>query len=54
MIKRKSKIKQWYLNYFDWNQDGETNWWEFTIPFLFVMAIEIIAELIGIFITSFF
>ena len=51
---KKSKIKQWYLNYFDWNHDGETNWWEFLIPFLFVLVIEIIAEVFVIFITKFF
>ena len=51
---KKSKLKQWYLNYFDWNQDGEVNWWEYLIPFLFMLGIEIIAEVIGSFITTIF
>ena len=54
MALKKSKIKQWYLNYFDWNHDGEINWWEFLIPFLLMLGIEIIAEVIGIFITTIF
>ena len=32
---------------FDWNQDGKTNWWEYTIPFIAILIIEIIAEIIA-------
>ena len=39
--------KKWWLEYFDWNQDGKTNWWEYTIPFIAVLIIEIIAEIIA-------
>ena len=35
--KKQSKIKQWYLRYFDWNHDGEVNWWEYLIPFVFIL-----------------
>ena len=39
--------KKWWLDYFDWNQDGKTNWWEYLIPFIVILIIEIIAELIS-------
>ena len=51
---KKSKLKQWYLNYFDWNHDGEVNWWEYFIPFGLILGIEIIAELIGLLISNYF
>ena len=44
---KKSKIKQWYLNYFDWNHDGKVNWWEYFIPIGIILVIEIVAEIIG-------
>ena len=47
-MKRKNKITEWYLQYFDWNKDGYVNWWEYLIPFGFVLFIEVIAEIIGI------
>lgn len=47
-----NKIKQWYLKYFDWNDDGKVNWWEFLIPFSFILITEILAEIIGIVITK--
>ena len=53
-MKSKSKIKEWFLRYFDWNQDGVTNWWEYLIPFAFILLIEVIAEIIGLFIGSVF
>ena len=48
--KNNMKWKKLMLDYFDWNQDGETNWWEFMIPFVFILILEIFAELIGFFI----
>ena len=51
---KKSKIKQWYLKYFDWNHDGEINWWEYFIPLLLLLGIEVIAEIIGLFISKIF
>jgi len=42
----KNGWKCWWLKYFDWNRDGYTNWWEYCIPFLAVVLIEIIAEII--------
>tara|TARA_R100000315_G_C5114969_1_gene65689 strand:- start:93 stop:260 length:168 start_codon:yes stop_codon:yes gene_type:complete len=50
--KSQNKIKQWYLKYFDWNDDGKVNWWEFLIPFSFILLTEILAEIIGIVITK--
>ena len=52
--KSKNKIKQWYLKYFDWNEDGVVNWWEFLIPFGFILLTEVIAEIIGLFIGKLF
>ena len=49
-----NKIKQWYLKYFDWNDDGKVNWWEFLIPFSFILITEILAEIIGLFIGKLF
>ena len=40
-------IKKWYLDYFDWNKDGKTNWWEYLIPIGIILIIEIIAEIIA-------
>ena len=51
---KKSKLKQWYLNYFDWNRDGQVNWWEYLIPIILILGIEVIAEIIGIFIIKYF
>ena len=51
---KKSKLKQWYLNYFDWNHDGKVNWWEYLIPFTLVLFIEIIAEIITLLISKLF
>ena len=51
-MKKQNKIKQWYLKYFDWNDDGKVNWWEFLIPFSFILITEILAEIIGIVITK--
>ena len=35
------------VRYFDWNQDGETNWWEYLIPIVIILGVEIIAEIIA-------
>ena len=42
---RKNKWQRFWLDYFDWNDDGITNWWEYSIPLLLILLIEIIAEL---------
>ena len=39
--------RKWYLKYFDLNNDGITNWWEWFIPLGLIIAIEIIAEIIA-------
>ena len=41
------KWQQWMLDYFDWNQDGKTNWWEYLIPVGIILTIEIIAEIVA-------
>ena len=46
-MKSKGKIREWFLRYFDWNQDGKTNWWEYFIPIIIILIIEIIAEIIA-------
>ena len=38
---------KWFLRYFDWNNDGYTNWWEYLIPMGIILLIEIIAEIIA-------
>jgi|TARA_B100000287_G_scaffold98418_1_gene90501 hypothetical protein len=53
-MKKQNKIKQWYLKYFDWNEDGYVNWWEYLIPFGFILFVEVIAEIIGLFIGKLF
>ena len=44
------KWKKWMLEYFDWNNDGETNWWEYLIPTSIILCIEVVAELIAMWI----
>ncbi len=39
--------KRFFLRYFDWNDDGVTNWWEYLIPIGIILIVEIIAELIA-------
>ena len=43
----KKSWKKWWLEYFDWNQDGQTNWWEYAIPFIIILIVEVIAEMIA-------
>ena len=45
MLNKKSKWQKFWLEYFDLNKDGITNWWEYSIPFLLILLIEILAEL---------
>lgn len=44
---KKFSWKDWYLKYFDWNNDGNINWWEYLIPFIILISIELIAEIIA-------
>ena len=37
--------KKWWIEYFDWNKDGYTNWWEYAIPFVVKNAILILERL---------
>ena len=47
MKNKKNSWKKWWVEYFDWNKDGITNWWEYSIPFLLILLIEIVAELVA-------
>ena len=40
-------IRKWFLHYFDWNNDGKTNWWEYLIPIIIILLVEIIAEIVA-------
>ena len=42
----KKNWKKLFLNYFDLNNDGKVNWWEYLIPIIIFLSIEIAAELI--------
>ena len=44
---KKSKWNKFMLDYFDFNRDGQTIWWEYLIPIIIVLVIEIIAEIIA-------
>ena len=39
--------KKFFLKYFDWNDDGITNWWEYLIPIGIILLVEILAEIIA-------
>ena len=42
-----NKWKKWFLNHFDLNKDGKINWWEYFIPFIIIILLEVIAEIIA-------
>jgi hypothetical protein len=39
--------RKWFLKYFDWNDDGITNWWEWFIPIVLIIGVEVLAEIIA-------
>ena len=42
--------KRWnklFLRYFDFNQSGNVNWWEYLIPLLAILSVEVLAEIIA-------
>ena len=48
-IKSESE-KRWnklFLRYFDFNQSGNVNWWEYLIPLLAILSVEVLAEIIA-------
>ena len=47
-MKGKNNLRKWYLRYFDWNSDGEVNWWEFLIPFALVLGVEGLSDSSGV------
>ena len=36
-----------FLRYFDFNQSGNVNWWEYLIPLLAILSVEVLAEIIA-------
>ena len=50
-IKSKSESqKRWnklFLRYFDFNQSGNVNWWEYLIQLLAILSVEVLAEIIA-------
>jgi len=49
--------KSWrkiFLKYFDFNESGEIEWWEWLIPFVIIFTMEVIAELVANFIINVF
>ena len=50
MYMRSKSTKSWrslFLRYFDFNESGTINWWEYLIPILFILVMEVLAELIA-------
>ena len=48
-IKSESQ-KRWnklFLRYFDFNQSGNVNWWEYLIPLVAILLVEVLAEIIA-------
>ncbi len=48
-IKSESQ-KRWnklFLRYLDFNQSGNVNWWEYLIPLLAILLVEVLAEIIA-------
>ena len=48
-IKSESE-KRWnklFLRYLDFNQSGNVNWWEYLIPLLAILLVEVLAEIIA-------
>jgi hypothetical protein len=42
--------KRWnklFLRYFDFNQSGNVNWWEYLIPLVAILLVEVLAEIIA-------
>lgn len=42
--------KRWnklFLRYLDFNQSGRVNWWEYLIPLLAILSVEVLAEIIA-------
>jgi len=44
--------KKVFLKYLDFDDSGRVDWWEYLIPITIILAIEVVAELIGSFIAN--
>ena len=40
------------FNFFDLNENGEYDWWEYILPIVVLLIIEVIAEVIARFLTQ--
>ena len=48
-IKSESQ-KRWnklFVRYLDFNQSGDVNWWEYLIPLIAILSVEVLAEVIA-------
>lgn len=43
----KKSWKNLLIKYFDINNDGELSWWEYMIPFVIILTMEVLAEIIA-------
>ena len=49
-MKNKNKIKKLLLPWLDWNDNDKIDWYEWLIPLLVILLIEIVADTIANFI----
>ena len=49
-MKNKTKIKKLLLPWLDWNDNDKIDWYEWLIPLLVILLIEIVADTIANFI----
>lgn len=40
------------FNFFDLNENGKYDWWEYVLPIVMLLVIEVIAEVIARFLTQ--
>jgi hypothetical protein len=48
----KKNWRDWFLKYFDFNQNKSVDWWEYLIPIALIFIIELLAEIFATFVTS--
>jgi hypothetical protein len=39
------------MKFFDFNNNGKYDWWEYILPFVIILIIEIIAEIVARYVT---
>ena len=50
----KKSWKEFFLKYFDLNENNKIDWWEWLLPITIILTFEIIAEIIANYIILFF